>query len=417
MKKIKVLITSAELPTSLGTVRAIANKNVEITGLCQNPDNNCCKSKYWNKLVAVEDNVDAYLSKLIELGKKSKEKQVLFISHDYLVTLVAENREILSKYYHFVLPDKDIVEILIDKTKFYPWALERGFKVPESYSASTETELRNVLAKITYPVVIKPRYREKIWSKKVKVHKVFKLENPEDYKKLNFDLFEAAPSYLIQKWIPGGDDKIHFCLTYYNRKNEELGEFTGQKLLQWYRYTGNTAVGVSTKNEKVYEITKRLFKEANFQGLGSVEFKYNEYDNNYYITEPTLGRNNLQSYIAVAGGVNLSKIALFDAMGMAARVPKKEKSAVWLQEVSLGYAINDHRSNKKFSYSKMAKFLFKLLFKYKRKAFCYFSLRDPMPFLYLFVEKFKSLRLSTPAVSQLGNHGLNGLAPVKCKMC
>ena len=45
---------------------------------------------------------------------------------------------------------------------------------------------------------------------------------------------------------------------------------------------------------------KLVMAAANFIGLGSLEVKKSETDDQHYITEPTVGRNNMRSYIAVA---------------------------------------------------------------------------------------------------------------------
>ena len=78
---------------------------------------------------------------------------------------------------------------------------------------------------------------------------------------------------------------------------------------------------------------------ANFIGLGSLEVKKSETDDRYYITEPTVGRNNMQSYIAVAGGVNLTLAAFDDASASHHHRDPKRRRAVWIEEDSLLQAL------------------------------------------------------------------------------
>jgi len=393
-KRVRVLIATANMPTGLGTARALAGPDVEIFGLCKDFSNNCCKSRYWDKVFFVDDHPEAYLEKLIFLGKQSDKKTVLFVTFDHLVQLVSDNRTELEKYYAFVLPQKSIVDLLLDKTKFHIWATKNGFPVPESYVATNQDELNEVLEKITYPAVIKPRYRDESWNKKP-LDKIYKLQRKENIEDIPVDLFKIAPSYIVQRWILGKDSNVHFCLTYFNRQSQEVNSFTGKKLLQWHRYTGNTAIGASTNNREVHQLTINLLTTIKFKGICSLEVKLSDNDNKYYITEPTVGRNDLQSYLAVAGGINLSKIGLYDALKEEPPEFKKRNSSIWIHEISVVRALHDHKKRYGLNYVELIKYLLHVVRKYKKKSFCYFSFKDPVPFIYLFKEYMIALKKNT----------------------
>ena len=125
------LITAADHQTGLGTARALAEVDVRLIGLCRNPASRFCRSRVWHRLVAVPGDSDAYLEKLVEIGRSATERIVLFPSQDELVLLLSNNREELEKYYDFVLPERETVDLLMDKTAFHRWAEARQFPVPE----------------------------------------------------------------------------------------------------------------------------------------------------------------------------------------------------------------------------------------------------------------------------------------------
>ena len=50
----------------------------------------------WHRLVPVPDDVEAYLQKLVEIGRSAAERIVLFPSQDELVLLLSNNREELE---------------------------------------------------------------------------------------------------------------------------------------------------------------------------------------------------------------------------------------------------------------------------------------------------------------------------------
>ena len=54
----------------------------------------------------------------------------MFPTQDSVVKIVSDNRELLSEYYDFLFPEKTIVDLFLDKTKFQLWAEKLKFNVP-----------------------------------------------------------------------------------------------------------------------------------------------------------------------------------------------------------------------------------------------------------------------------------------------
>lgn len=376
----KAVITGADHPTGLGTARALSRLDIEIVGICLDPFHRCCQSRVWSEIVKVEDDPEAYLQMLIYQGRSSNEKPVLIPTQDPHVQLISDNRDVLGQLYHFVLPDAPTVDLLMDKTAFHGWAARKGYPVPESYAVSSKNELDAVLREFGFPVVLKPLYRTKEWNLHSPHHKIYKLNGREELNKIGFDLFAVAPKFIIQQWIPGGDGDVHFCLFYFDRGGNEVAHYTGRKVLQWQVGTGNTAICMGTANNEVHSLAVEIFRAASFRGLGSIEFKHSQVDNKYYITEPTVGRNNLQSYVAVAGGINLTKMAFFDALGHNRNMNLSSvKKAIWIEEYNTFYALRYLIKRKEFQYKRLREDLRDQ----GKVSFAYFQLNDPAPFLYL----------------------------------
>jgi D-aspartate ligase len=386
--KANIVITGADSPTGLGTARALRGVGGEIIGLYKNRRSRFCKSNIWDRLVPVADgNVECFYETLISLGKSNRGKAVLFPTQDGVVELVSNLRDSLHEYYHFVYPEKDIVDMLMDKTKFHRWATENHFPVPESFIASSNSELAAILETIQYPVILKPLYRTADWDKVSPVHKVFKLDEKKDVKKIDFNVFQFTPKLIVQQWIPGSDDCVLFCLAYYNEKSEELGYFTGKKILQHPIGTGSTAISIIIDDPYLHDLTTRMFKAANYRGLGSLEVKVNRNNNTYFITEPTVGRNDLQSNTAWAGGLNLTKIAYYDAFGKTCPEKfEKKKSAVWIEEYGALQSTMHMLKTKDRYLLKTIKSLNTHI------RFSHFSILDPLPVIALFGELLPSVK-------------------------
>lgn len=383
MKKINIFITGADHPTGLGTARALRKEDANIIGITSNPDSLCCHSKVWTEIIPISANSD-YLEKMMEIGKSYSGFNMLLPSQDSIVQLISDEREILQKYFHFVLPEKASVNTLMDKTAFHKWAVQNEFPVPKSYVVETYSEFENVLDEFQFPFIIKPYVKTDLWDVLSPVDKVLKLKNRNSLDKINFDLFEASPKLIVQQWIPGRDSDVYFCLVYFDKNGKEVAHYTGRKIYQWPVDNGSTAAAVGVDNHEIHQITREVFKRAEFRGLGSVEFKQSDVDKKYYIIEPTIGRNDLQSYVSVAGGVNLTRIAFFDTINRyEKRIENRQKKGVWIAEEPLIDAIRLQRKKNDFRLNE----LFHLLT--GKKSFSLFDIKDPRPFFDLVIKKMK----------------------------
>lgn len=378
LEGVAVVITCANHANGLGVARALRKLPVKIIGITSDRQSRFCKSNVWDELYVTEAIIP--LEYLIELRSRLEyEKVILIPIQDEMVTLLTNNRKVLQNKYLFVLPSKIITDTLMNKTEFHQWAVEHNFLVPSSYIVKSMPELDRVLNQVEYPIIIKPLVRSIKWDSVSPLEKAIKLNNKDEIKNYKFDLFNVASEYILQQWIPGGDNKIHFCLVYVDRNGVCLGHYTGKKIFQWPIGSGSTAACVGTKNREVYKMTEELFKKIGFVGLGSVEYKHNPLDGKYYIIEPTVGRTDLQSYVAVAGGVNLPEKAVFDALNYNPdRCNHREsKMACWMDEYMFFQVILYYLKNRNFKVFNVLKLAT------KRLSFSHFAINDLRPALAL----------------------------------
>jgi len=266
-------------------------------------------------------------------------KSCLQLRTPLLITL-SRNREVLKNHYHFVLPDQPTLQKLADKSAFAEWAKANDFPVPVTRVVTSPAELRMVLNDLTFPVVLKPFMRDQRWYKYSGRNKAYRLNSSEHIRNIPFPLFDASDRYVIQEWIEGGDSDVHFCLLYRDRTGRELGYQTGRKHLQWPVETGSTAICATTDDQALHRLTQKLFDCAGLVGLASLEVKRDRRNGKYYITEPTVGRHDLQSNVATAAGVNLALLAYRDACGVLDHAEASHgRNAIWLNESSVPPAL------------------------------------------------------------------------------
>ena len=372
-----VVITGADLPTDMATARSLKRLHVELVGLYKNKKSVFVRSRFWDRLIYLGEKAEPgqYMETLRQLGRSASRPIVLFPTQDEIVQLVSDHREELSRWFKFVLPAKETVDTFLDKTKFHPWAVARGFSVPPSCLVSSRKELESALNSLGYPVILKPLYKTVEWERHGR-QKAYRLNSRLDFETIGFDLFQDAPRFIVQRWIEGGDANVHFCLTCCSSHGEELGYYTGKKLLQWPIGTGSTAICVGTENEKVRVLTREIFQAGQFRGLGSVEFKYSSKEHKYYVTEPTVGRPNLQSYVATAGGVNLIEMAYWNALDEIPRKIHTRRKAIWLDEQFARRSVSEMTECRILLFKE----ILRAIFGGAVLSFAYFRIVDPLPF-------------------------------------
>ena len=383
-----VVITGAESVTALITARSIRHLRCTVIGVTTDLWAAPTRSNIWSELHLTSPDLGAYLHQLIDLGTRLAErsagqKPVLIVAQDPLVQLVAEHSDELAKHFEFVMPEADAIHRLLDKTAFHAWATAEGFPVPASTIVETHEDLDAALELGPYPLIVKPLVRTAAWDGPFPALKFFSLAERETPFEHRDRLFEYSPRYVVQQWIPGGDDEVYFCLAYFDRSGAPRAWYTGRKLLQWPLRTGSTAICIGAHQPEFEQMSLELLKRGGLRGLGSVEAKRNPLDGCFYVTEPTVGRNDFQSYVATVGGVNLSAYAALDAMNLPLPALGGGRPAIWFDE--LGALRGLRRSGE-------AKSVLRLI----KNSRCglnvgaaLFSWRDPLPALYRFCMEVK----------------------------
>lgn len=334
-----VLVPGADSPTGLGIARALRGEDVAVVGIARDPHAPACRSSAWHDVSGVPDDTpNAWLAAMGAAARRHG-RMVLLPACDDAVAVVGAHADALRRDFDLVTSPPEVVTTLLDKTRFHSWAVDHGFRVPSTEIVSDAAGLRSVLARATYPVVLKPHERTAAWQAVSLRHKAFRLESAADVEDVAFDLFAASPRYVVQQWIPGRDSDVYFCLVYRDRDGVELGHRVGRKIVQWPEGTGNTALCVTAEDDELRALTTKLFDEAGMVGLGSLEIKRSSADGQMYITEPTVGRPNLQSGVAVASGVNLVVAAYRDACGLPQQPPTPPAGASWVHESTVGRAL------------------------------------------------------------------------------
>jgi predicted ATP-grasp superfamily ATP-dependent carboligase len=267
-----------------------------------------------DRKIYFRDNDDLLL-KLIDLAGSLPLKPVLILTTDHFVEFYVENRQELSARFLMHMPDDNTVALLMDKNRFSAYAKENDILIPRSLEVSSQAHIDELERALRFPVIVKPFKHTVEWSD-AGFDKAYILETMPALTQFYSKVSGVGAKLIVQEYIEGNDDQVEYCLTYFSGTSECKMAFTGKKLRQWPVETGSTATTIPVDNEFVKNETIRIFKQLNYRGFGSIEYKYDKRDCRYYLIEPTVGRLNQQEYVATLSGFNIPLSGYCDVTGI-----------------------------------------------------------------------------------------------------
>ncbi len=315
---------------------------------------------------------------LIEFLKKKEDECVVFPTTDKQVTWLSQNRNQLSEKVRITFPADRVVQRLIDKKKFFEFCTENKFLLPPYFFVNPKQDIIIVSAPLKYPLIIKtPQKAYKKGLAKAYIINT-KTELSEVWKKIS----KLHHKFVVQEYIKGTDADVYFCLQYISRNGKLLASFTGRKIRQWKPLCGGTASCEPAEVPCLLDKTFQVLHKAGFHGIGSMEYKFDKRNGQYYIVEPTVCRTDFQEQLATANGVNIPYIAYCDACNISveSRINVKGNKA-WMHIMHDRLAADYYIKN-----NQMTRWQW-LLSLAKVRSFDLFSLQDPLPSFYSLLRK------------------------------
>jgi len=317
--------------TALGTIRALARQGVRVTALGVREGRPSEHTRWARQISDARCDTEACAELLEELAPRFPEPPVLFASADHHVLLMSRERERLQRSYRYVLPAPELVEALMDKGRLLRWSLEHAVPIPRTAVVVDEQGAREAAETLRFPCVLKPAVRPPDWTEHWP--KVLPVATPQELLEAWHRMADAGVQLVVQEVIPGGDDRVCFGLLYIDREGQAWAVAEGRKLRQQPPQFGTTSLAISCPPGTVADAAVAVLQGNGYLGIGGVEFKEDPRDERLYMTEPTVGRPDLQSPLATAAGVNIPYAAYCDAAGLPLpEVPATRVGLKWCHE-------------------------------------------------------------------------------------
>jgi len=202
---------------------------------------------------------------------------VLFPTNDHWATAIAKHKVHLERYYIPCVADWSVVELLVRKDKFYPWAMKRGYPVPKLYPID---ELMKAESDV-YPVIAKPKYRRLSGQgregdkcnivKRLDENRMVVLESNSALHRFLSANEDLLPYLIFQEYVSGMADRMYTVGIYADRNHDVLGIFTGRKVRGFPPDIGDCVVGQAEKlPSELVTLVKKMVKDLHYLGAGDL---------------------------------------------------------------------------------------------------------------------------------------------------
>ncbi|WP_156427579.1 hypothetical protein [Thiohalocapsa sp. ML1] len=207
---------------------------------------------------------------------------------------------------------------LLDKSKIEERCNGVGLNYPRTRLLDDLSELHDTVRSLSFPVIVKP-VRPLSSFKTIVVRSLRALERERGR-------IEECVPVLIQEFIEGGDDRIHFGALYLD-EGKVLARFEGRKL--YSRPMGHTTIAVPAPDDEVNALTVCFFDGLDLSGPVSLEVKMG-CDGRYWVIEPTVGRTDFWTGLCSANGVNFPLIEYAATLGLPLPLCQQKGARTWL---------------------------------------------------------------------------------------
>lgn len=372
-----VVMVGIDSVQGLQVARIFAAHGIEVIGVASSSDHYSCKTRVCSRIIYGDTGADALADILVELAEQLGERAVLVPCQDKNVLMVSRMRSRLEPTYHLMLPSHEVVETLIDKTRFYEHAKRTGLPVPGTAVLRSRADAVAAAETFVFPVVLKPHYRSVRWTRHTKT-KAIKVETADDLIAAYDHHGTWAESLVAQQYIGGTDADLYTCNVVFDRRSRPVASFVSRKIRQWPPGLGQGCSAVSYVDHEVEKAAVEFYEQTGLVGFGYLELKRDPESGRLYAIEPNVGRPTGRSALAEACGVELHLSLYCAAIGAEppARRMQTGEGVKWVHELrdlqSAVHYMRQGRLSLREWFSSLR----------GRKVGAILSWRDPVPFLY-----------------------------------
>jgi D-aspartate ligase len=313
----------------LGVVRSLALGGVPTIVVDTTKRRPAAWSRFCTCRIVKQLSGRPFVDDLLALQRQLGGRPVLILTDEMAVSTVSEYREELDSFYRFHLPSPAMVTTLANKSLFHTFAEQHDLPLPRTIALRQDADFAR-LSGLHYPVIVKPADKHTVNTGRTQ--RLGYIRTADEAAVVCKRMLNTAGELVVQEWIDGPDGNIYFSLFHRGKELASTHIFFGRKIASHPPQLGSTAVCVAAPEaaDSLEPLTRKFLDVADYQGLGSLEFKWDAQTQRFVIIEPTVGRTDWQEEIATLCGVNLPLIAYRYELGQPS-LPRSpiDRSVAW----------------------------------------------------------------------------------------
>lgn len=269
----KILVTDAQMRSSLAIVRSLGKKGLDVTAGEDTRFATGFFSKYCRNHIVYpspEKGHKSFVNYMLKLIKNHSYRAVFPVT-DHTLMPMAKHKNEFSKYTTLPFPDYETLIKGRDKGLTLKIAMENDIPHPKTYFIDNLKHLETIKNKLEYPVIIKPR---KSSGSRGLVLCTSQNELIEKYKQV----YIKYGSPLLQEFIPEGGGEIG-VYTLFNFDSKPRAVVVQRRIRSYPISSGPSTLRETVKSSELVTIAFKLLKSMEWQGVAMVEFKIDPRDN------------------------------------------------------------------------------------------------------------------------------------------
>jgi predicted ATP-grasp superfamily ATP-dependent carboligase len=254
---VRVLVTDAEYKLTLGAIRSLGRRGVEVVAVAAHPRAEGFHSRYAaNRVVGPPPHEgDRFVDFVLETVERKRIDVVLPIGQDSNLAL-SRARDRVRERAAIAVAAWDSMQVAASKRRAVEFALELGVPVPHTFEDAADVD--------GFPVVAK------------------KVVGSGQVRYVNYaDELPHGDDWLLQEYVPGEGRGLFALLD----NGEEKAVFMHRRLREYPVTGGASTAAESIVDPTLRELGLRLLTNLGWHGVAMVEFKLDRRDGSYRLME------------------------------------------------------------------------------------------------------------------------------------
>lgn len=330
-----VVVVSLTSHGPLGVIRTLGRLGIPVYALHSRDSETAQYSRYLKRLWRWDfpHSSEGALEALAQVSGEIGRRAILLPTSDETSVFVVENQATLRQWFQFPKQPVALPRTLSDKKQMYFLAKKHGIPTPETVFPQHRDDVLRFAADATFPLMLKAidgaRSLRRTGQNMVIVH------NAADLLK-HYDEMEdpAEPNFMLQEYIPGGDDTIWMFNGYFDENSDCLYGVTGKKIRQQPVGRGYTSLGVCLKNEAVDQTTRRFMKALGYRGILDIGYRYDARDGQYKVLDINPRIGSTFRLFTAENGLDVARALYLDLTGQPVPESNVREGRKWMVEVA-----------------------------------------------------------------------------------